>query len=95
MTYDQPALFEVETPPVRMPTRKAEATAAAPKWTTYTPKRDVKCQFCMDVLLEAKGEGPASMPARWRRAQGGYDLVLCYGHARALRVEDGLEGGAE
>lgn len=92
MTLDpQPTLFDVETPPVRVPTRKAAETAAKPRWSAYTPKLDVKCDDCALILLEAKGEAPASRPARWKRVQGGTDLLLCYGHGRERRILDGLE----
>ncbi len=88
---DQPALFDVDTPPVRKPTRKAEANAAKPKWAKYQTVRGAKCDDCMLVLAQAGGTGPASRPARWRRIQGDADLLLCYGHAAIRRREDGLE----
>lgn len=95
MVSQEETLFEVETPPVRVPTRKATEAAARPTWSTYHTQRGAKCDDCMLVLAEAQGEGPASRPARWRRVQGGSDLLLCYAHGRARRVEDGLEDGAE
>lgn len=85
----QPALFEVDTPPVRVP--KRNAGTGKPKWSAHSPVKPVKCDDCMRVLLEAKGEGPAALNARWKRVQDGADLLLCYGHGRARRVEDGIE----
>lgn len=94
MIGEQLAMFEVETPPVRTPTRKAAESAAKPKWSPWKG-RPVRCDDCAAILAEAKGEGPASRPARWRRVQGKVDLLLCYAHGRIRRVEDGLEESAE
>jgi hypothetical protein len=87
---DQPTLFDVETPPVRVPKRQS-TVPGKPKWSAYKTQRGMKCDDCMTILCEAKGEGPASRPARWRRIQGELDLLLCYAHAAARRAEDGLD----
>lgn len=86
----QDALFPVETPPVKVPARKP--TDGRPRWSKYRPKHPQKCDDCMLVLLLAKGNAPASRRAKFRRQQGGSDLLLCYGHAQARREEDGLPG---
>jgi hypothetical protein len=90
MTTDQPTLFEVDTPPVRVPKRKS-TVPGKPRWSAYKAARTIKCDDCMTVLCEAKGEGPASLPARWRRIEGELDLLLCYSHAAARRTLDGLD----
>jgi hypothetical protein len=45
----------------------------------------------MLLLHLAKGNGPASKPARWKRTRGGDYLLLCYGHAEVRREEDGMK----
>jgi hypothetical protein len=87
MTHDQPTLFEVDTPPVKVPKRKPAGEGKA-TWTAYKTQRGAKCDDCLTVLYEAKGEAPASRPARWRRKQGELDLLLCYAHADVWRILD-------
>lgn len=94
---DQPALFEVDTPPVRVPKRPAAAGKVT--WTAYKTQHGMPCDDCLAVLFEAKGEGPASRPARWRRAVRDAagkvsDLLLCYAHADVRRAADGIEVSA-
>lgn len=83
------ALFVVSQPPVTKVTRKQGRSR--PKWTKYRPINPLKCDDCMLVLALAKGNGPATRQARWKRVQDGKDQLLCYGHADARREEDGLE----
>lgn len=87
---EQSGLFVVQQPPVRKVTRKSTSNAK-PTWTRYRPVNVVKCDDCMLVLFLAKGEAPASRPARWKRKQGGEYLLLCYQHAELRREEDGLK----
>lgn len=81
-------LFEVAQPPVIKVTRKQGKSR--PRWTKYKPVNPVKCDDCMLILALAKGDGPAARQARWKRAQDGAYLLLCYAHADARREEDGL-----
>lgn len=90
MTLDQPVLFDVDTPPVKSPARKVTG-AGKPTWSKCQTVKGAKCDDCMAVLAEAHGEGPASRPARWKRVQGGIDLLLCYAHAAIRRAADGIE----
>lgn len=87
----QPGLFDVQPVPVRKPPRaQTPASAARPRWSKYRPLNPVKCDDCMAVLAAAQGNGPASRLAKFRRAQGGTDLLLCYAHAQQRRDDDGL-----
>jgi hypothetical protein len=90
MTADrQGELFHVESPPVRTPKR---ATGnGKPRWTQYKVKYPMKCDDCMLILAQAKGVGPASRVARFRRAQDGADLLLCIAHAQDRRDIDGMK----
>jgi hypothetical protein len=85
---DQPELFPVTEPPVKTPKRPPANGAA--RWSKYRPKYPVKCDDCMLLLAQQRGQAPASRQAKFRRQQGGADLLLCYGHAQARRDEDGL-----
>lgn len=84
----QPGLFDVDTPPVAVPKRKPKA--GRPVWAKYRPRHPAKCDDCMLVLLMARGQAPASRAAKFRRVQGGSDLLLCYAHAQARRDEDDM-----
>lgn len=84
----QPTLFSVPAPIMRKVERKDLGGTA--KYTKYRPKNPVKCDDCMLLLFIAKGEGPASRQARWRRVSSTSDLLLCQGHADLRREEDGL-----
>lgn len=86
---DQEVLFDVGPVPVKVPKRQT-TSAARPRWTKYRPKSPEKCDDCMLVLALAKGNGPVSRQAKWRRKQGATDLLLCHAHAQARRDEDGL-----
>lgn len=90
MADEQDPLFHVESSPVRKPTRREAASALRPRWSKYRPVNPVKCDDCMAVLAETRGEGPASRQAKWRRKQGNLDRLLCYAHAALQRAEDGL-----
>jgi hypothetical protein len=85
---EQMALDGFEDAPVRRPRRRAPS--GVPRWTRYAAKAPVKCDDCLAVLAEARGHGPATRSARWRRATGGTELLLCYAHAQQRRQEDGL-----
>lgn len=87
----QDPLFDVETPPVKIPSLREEKAASRPRWSKYRPLNPVKCDDCMLVLALAGGKAPASRQAKWRRKAGDSDRLLCYGHASARRAEDGLE----
>lgn len=84
----QDILFEVANPPVAKV--KRPQGRSRPAWTKYRPVNPVKCDDCCLVLALAKGDGPATRQARWRRVQDGADLLLCYAHADVRRKEDGL-----
>jgi hypothetical protein len=106
MTHDQPTLFEVDTPPVKVPKRKPAGEGKA-TWTAYKTQRGAKCDDCLTVLYEAKGEAPASRPARWRRKQGELDSskaakkvcaacdirTMCLDWSIETRQEFGVWGG--
>lgn len=81
-------LFEVKNPRVIKVTRKQGKTR--PRWSRYKVKNPIKCDDCMLVLALAKGDGPATRQARWKRVQDGADLLLCYAHAEVRRDEDGM-----
>ncbi len=57
--------------------------------------KPVKCDDCMLVLAQAKGDGPAALSAKWKRAvrtpDGLTDFLLCFHHAAARRIDDGLD----
>lgn len=59
-------------------------------WTPYRPKSPAKCDRCVAILLAAKGQAPAAMSARYRRRTPTTDDLLCYAHAQAQRITDGL-----
>lgn len=83
-------MFEVDVPTVDTPPR-SKGGSARPRWSRYKTRSPVKCDDCMLVLALAKGDGPVSRLAQFRRAQGGTDLLLCAAHAQVRRDEDGLE----
>jgi hypothetical protein len=85
---DQLELFQPTDPPVVLP--KRGKVNGKPRWSQYRPKYPVKCDDCMLLLVQTQGQAPASRAAKFRRQQGGNDLLLCYGHAQARRDEDGL-----
>ena len=85
MTDDVP-LFDIEATPVRKPKRQPPKGKAT--WTPYSAKRPMKCDDCLLVLAEAKGSGPATRQARWRRTVDGSYLLLCYAHAEIRRTDD-------
>jgi hypothetical protein len=85
---DQQPLFDIDSPPVRVPKRRLPA--GKPRWIKYRPVNMVKCDDCMLLLALAKGNGPASQPAKWRRVTTDSDLLLCYGHAQERRRDDKL-----
>jgi hypothetical protein len=71
------------------PTPKRPAPASdRPAWSAYRPKSPVKCDDCMAVLAEARGQGPASLTARWKRKAGDVVRLLCIPHAQAQRERD-------
>lgn len=86
---NEPTLF---VPPHSQVTKviREKAAGGRPTWSKYRPLNAVKCDDCMLALYQAKGEAPASKPARWKRKQGASFLLLCYGHADLWREEDGL-----
>jgi hypothetical protein len=86
----EPVLFEVDPVPVKVP-KRTTSSQAKPRWTKYRPKFPLKCDDCMLVLALAKGAGPPSRQAKFRRKQGAGDLLLCYAHAQARRDEDGMK----
>lgn len=81
--FGEPAPAEVRKP-------GAASSNSKPRWSKYKTKNPVKCDRCLRVLAMARGEGPATMPARFKRVAGGKDELLCYLHAQAQRTEDGL-----
>jgi hypothetical protein len=81
-------LFEVK-PPRIVKVKRAQGKSK-PRWAKYRPKNPVKCDDCMLVLALAKGRGPASRQARWKRVQDAADQLLCYAHAQVRRDEDGM-----
>lgn len=79
-------LFDSSTPPVRVPLR--QLPPGPPTWSRYSLKRRVRCDDCMLLLLQAKGEGPAARIANHRRVSGPTELLLCDAHAQVRRDQD-------
>jgi len=87
---EQLCLFvDPETPPVA-PGKPVPPSSAKITWSKYRPKEPPKCDDCMHALAAAKGNAPASRRAKFRRAQGGSVLLLCYFHAQLRRESDGM-----
>lgn len=89
-TDDDPVVEVVQPPPIQLVRRRSTSTSK-PSWSKYRPINAVKCDDCMLILFLAKGEAPASRPARWKRRQGTDYVLLCYQHAELRRAEDGLK----
>jgi hypothetical protein len=81
--FDVPAAPEVFKP-------RTTAKPGTPKWSKYRTKNPVKCDDCLLFLAQNGGRGPASNPAKFKRAAGGEFRLLCYSHAEARRDQDGL-----
>jgi hypothetical protein len=92
--HEQP-LFELEPPTRRAaePTGRRSTTKRPDsdqiRWTSYTPKKRIPCDDCIQDLIAAGG-GPPARDARYRRVQHGYDRVLCTAHMQLRRELDGL-----
>lgn len=87
---DQPALFAINLPPPPPRPRRGTEPPGRPRWSAYKPKNRVPCDDCLLYLAEHDGHGPLPTAARWKRIRGNTMRLLCYGHARAWRHDDGL-----
>lgn len=85
-----PLFGEPEPAEPPKPKAKTEPAAAKPVWSKYRPAVPRKCDDCMAVLAETKGQGPHSRTAAWKRKTGKTFLLLCYPHAQQRREADGL-----
>ncbi|HEY5985986.1 MAG TPA: hypothetical protein VIV12_06305 [Streptosporangiaceae bacterium] len=79
-----------EPEPMKIRKPRTPNANGGPRWSKYQVKNTVKCDRCMLVLAEAKGNAPVSLPARWRRKTSISDELLCYPHAQQQREEDGM-----
>lgn len=84
--WEDVPMFETYMPPVKVPLRQVVRGDAV--WTSYGVKRRVKCDDCMLLLLQTKGEAPAARIANHRRVAGPTELLLCDAHAQVRREED-------
>lgn len=88
-TYEDVPMFDVDLPVRKTP--PGPQVAGRPRWSKYRPQTAAKCDDCMQTLLLTRGEAPAALPAKWRRAQGGTTQLLCFPHAQERRDIDGLD----
>lgn len=88
--FPEPALAPLgraDEPTGRRSTPRRKTTA--PQWSKYRPRQRVACDVCLRDLVAAGG-GLVARAARWRRAQGGADRLLCTAHMELARHADGL-----
>lgn len=87
----QGTLFEVDTPPVRMP-RSIKPPDGKVRYARYKVQALTKCDDCIRVLHEANGNGPAAGIAKYKRTCGSEVDYLCGRHVEARKA---IEGGRD
>ena len=89
--HGQLRLFDViEDRPPKVAT---PAPSGEPIWTEYRPSNPVRCDDCLTVLFNAKGHGPRTRSARWKRTTPKGQLYLCAAHAQDRRLFDNQREG--
>jgi hypothetical protein len=83
----QPPLFEYVGPPVPRPSRRPPPAQGQVRWTRVTAQ-GTPCDDCMALHVE-RADAPLARRARFRRAQGDTDRLLCGEHAEDWRQADG------
>lgn len=83
-------LFGEPEPAERPAPKAATAASTKAKWTKYKPKTPVRCDDCMALLAERRGDAPVAAVARWARTVAGVRRLLCYQHAVQWRDRDRL-----
>jgi hypothetical protein len=80
-------LFDMDRP---APLKRVAPKTEEPRWAK-TRLLTVRCDDCLQVLVDNKGVGPLPRQARWKRMANGLDRYLCHEHARHWRDAEGKD----